>query len=260
MIDCSQHFVSTGYSIFAVLPTDDSNLSGLPPCDAAVTAQTLPPPSFGRNAAPTASTSKTPFTGAGNKLGSSLASSSAASLAKGKGKSAKRPPADDDDDDDDDDIIIVENGGKGTGSTSSVEEESEKRRRRRRIGDRPLPVSSGSASPVLPPVGSSNAVLNGVNGGGASELSEEDQMAMAIAESLRASKLNGEGKEGGAPVETEEKRRKGDADEDAELEAALKASLALSGDGEQEEEEGDGAEDDSPSVEELRRRRLARFG
>ncbi|ORY84137.1 Josephin-domain-containing protein [Leucosporidium creatinivorum] len=294
-----------GYSIFAVVPADDSRVGGLPSCAASDLALTLPAPTSRGGDSSTsnavASTSTSSFQGAGNVLGSkpatlpsistnssaaASASSSTTSTSTSKGKN-KRPPVDDAMDEDDDLIIV---GGSSTSgatsqarSTSSVEEESEKRRQRRRIGDRDLPVSSGSASPAPPEVK------------GQTQLTEDEQMALAIAESLRASKLEtdadddeedeivvvgdrkkeevkGKGKakdsSTSAPAPTSRARR-GDEEEDAELAAALKASLLDAGGAgeregssskEVEETEEDDGEDDTPSMEELRRRRLARFG
>lgn len=179
--------------------------------------------------------------------------------------------------DDDDDVIIVDHSA----SASSVEEESRhaRSRRRRRVGERTLPVADASESPA--PV-DRNA------------LSEEDQMALAIAESLKASKLGGSdsgersrrevqsssttatnvqpttgtvtatsGASDVGPASTRKSR--GQQEEDAELEAALKASLELAkaDNGQEEESDSDGdddGEDDTPTIEELRQRRLARFG
>lgn len=215
-----------GYSIFVVLPTEESAISGLPSSEAADRAATLPPPSTTMR---TSDGSAARFSDVGHTLGSS----------QDKGN-LKRGA----------DFEEMDEGESG----SSVEGESEKRRRRPRWETASL----------------------------GEELSEEEQIAQAIAMSLAASKAreesddeiiivepkdaNGKGKGKGKEVKAERKeekptkmklKRRGEDDEDAELAAAMKASLEVhdSKPGNEEEEE-----DDSPSVEELRRRRLARFG
>ena len=80
-------------------------------------------------------------------------------------------------------------------------------------------------------------------------------MARAISESLKASSLE----DAGDREERKPEKSRAELDEDAELQAAIKASL---GEGTPDEPQvaDEVDEDDSPSVEELRRRRLARFG
>lgn len=163
-----------------------------------------------------------------------------------------------------------DDGDDGNGGASSVEDESEKRRRRPRLLSEQGSYTATSTS--------SSAEL----GLGGLELSEEDQLSLAISESLRASKLadtpdgeddddyvaiieksggtNGKGKGKGKEEVGEGKPAQGRRNhEDEEFEAALKASLADSQGGQVVEEEEE-VEDDTPTLEELRQRRLARFG
>ncbi|GAA5907034.1 hypothetical protein JCM5296_006573 [Sporobolomyces johnsonii] len=269
-----------GYTILAVVPLPDSNADSLPACPASQIAPTLPPPSgtglsFGDGdfaSSPSSSTpyfspSDTPFNGQGHSLGGGGASSSSSasasrpftsalnpnlngfSRAPGPASSAtargKRPASDEDDDE----IIIEEPGSARAGGSSSVEEESERRRRRRKIEQIGQPVEGQKEG----------------GGGGVMGLSEEEMMAAAIEESLRVSRKRGDGGGAGASQDgasASRSRSRAAQAEEEEYQRALEASLAEAGQAEQEEEqdEDDVEQEDSPSMEELRRRRLARFG
>lgn len=186
-------FFLVGYSIFAIVPSAESHIGGLPPCDASSIAPSLPSPSGGGGtggassstyASGSGSNSHIRFNGSGQILGGGAASSSSTNpFSSGSNPTlnrtyskGKRPASDEDDEDDD--IIIEESGGPRTVSagSSSVEEESEQRRRRRKIDDS---KSNGGAA------------NNNGNGNG-QEMSEEDMMARAIEESLRVSRSGGE--------------------------------------------------------------------
>ncbi|BGP32514.1 hypothetical protein JCM10296v2_004295 [Rhodotorula toruloides] len=248
-----------GYSIFAVVPAPElGQITGLPSCPAADLALSLPPPRGGNSYSN--GSSSTSFTGNGHTLAGpsnprqAFGSTSSAfkppltSTASGaSSRKGKRPASDEDDDDDD--IIIEEPDASGSGSgRSSVEQESEKRRRRRKIEGQ-----NGGAD------GSRDAM---------GAISEEEMMAAAIRESLRVSGQGGGG--GGGTGEASQPRKgRGDVDEEEEFQRALQASLAETGGGgsngdagnatESEASADEGAED-NPSIDELRRLRLARFG
>ncbi|KAK4703796.1 Ataxin-3, partial [Phenoliferia sp. Uapishka_3] len=311
-----------GYSILAVIPTSDARIDGLPSCPAEDRAIKLPPPkapSSSSSARGGSLASSNPFQGKGNVLGSSSSSKSTPTPSTSNGKSklvlplpipqssspsssstakastsnqprSKRrqispsPSADTD----------AQSSGTGSG-TSSVEEESEKRRRRPRLDE-----DENMGGDVEGDVWGGMSGAEGAVGGAG--MSEEDMMAFAISESLKASSLEDTTASSSTPKsskskskskakaakakskdkekEQEEEELSGDeftkreggkedwqreGDEDEDLKAALKASLEESGNGENgavanTKEEENGEEDDSPSVEELRRRRLARFG
>ncbi|GAA6003713.1 josephin domain-containing protein [Rhodotorula paludigena] len=265
-----------GYSIFAVVPAPESNISGLPSCRAADFALTLPAPR-GTNGTSSAGAVHNPWSSAGNGhslaagpsgvgarqpfssalnpraggFGSSTASSLSSSGASSAARKGKRPASDEDlvlggGDEDDDDVVIQEDSG-------SVETESEKRRRRRRL-------ERAAEPPAAAPGG----------------MSEEEMMAAAIRESLKVSG-GGDGRAGTEDQGGGTAGSSGDASagtsqasmpsraalsEEEEFQRAVQASLATVG-GEQEEVSEDDApqgDEDSPSMEELRRRRLARFG
>ncbi|BGO91813.1 hypothetical protein NBRC10512_007610 [Rhodotorula toruloides] len=247
-----------GYSIFAVVPAPElGQITGLPSCSAADLALSLPPPRGG-NSYSNGSTSAS-FAGNGHTLAGPSTSRQAfgstsssaykpplASTASGSSsRKGKRPASDDDDDDDD--IIIEEPSASGSGSgRSSVEQESEKRRRRRKIDGQ-----NGGASG---------------NGDAMGAMSEEEMMAAAIRESLRVS---GQGGGGGTGEASQPRKGRGDVDEEEEFQRALQASLAENGGGgansdagnaTESEASGDEGAEDSPSIDELRRLRLARFG
>ncbi|KAM0750092.1 Josephin-domain-containing protein [Meredithblackwellia eburnea MCA 4105] len=260
-----------GYSILALVPSPASQISTLPTCPASDLAISLPRPNAStssyKNSTTGASTSADLWKGVGNTLSSISGSGPASGSGSGSGAGtslgrAKRPPS----------PGLYEAVAHSPEGYSSVEEESEKRRKKAR----PRP--------------------NGIAG------TEEDEMAWAIAESLRSSTLDdekgkGKKKKGEAevlvlddddgvdeleddveevlvvdPTDRKGKDRKTDpapqpqsqvrsrgyADEEDELERAIRESLLVSGVKEVEEQPEE--EDDSPSVEELRRRRLARFG
>lgn len=127
----------------------------------------------------------------------------------------------DDNDNDDDDIEIME---------GDVSDESEKRRRRPRFN---------STAPST------------------RELTEDEQFAAAIAASMAGYGETSNGGSSRAEVNvnagTRSIPRRGDLEEERQLEAALLASMAgadISGE----------EDDDAPTVDELRKRRLARFG
>ncbi|GAA5984119.1 hypothetical protein JCM10908_006058 [Rhodotorula pacifica] len=272
-----------GYSIFAVVSATDGQLGGLPPCTAEEVARTLPPPRGGGNGMSTSGTSTSAFSGTGFSLNgnNAFASTSASSSPSGStsdpfstatnglnggfagsSRKGKRAASPDDamganaDDDDDDEIIIEEGVSNGKQSRSSVESESEKRRRRRRL-ERDRPDDGGAV--VLPP-----------------GLSEEDQMAAAIAASLRVSgngggagtSAAGSGSSTSATVGSKTPGRAALSEEE-EFRRAVEASLAEAG-GERGVQDGgnvteseaseDGEAEDSPTMEELRQKRLARFG
>ncbi|GAA5958045.1 hypothetical protein JCM8115_001111 [Rhodotorula mucilaginosa] len=284
-----------GYSIFAVVSATDDQLGGLPPCAAAEVARTLPPPRGGGsgNGNGDSNSDWGAFSGSGHSLGggdgsNAFASTSSASTSSRSGLGAlstttamngqngfassarkgKRAASPDDamgqDDDDDDDDIIIE---EGKGSKSSVDSESEKRRRRRRLEQEPI---GGRGT---------ETAQGGGGGGGAAALppglSEEEQMAAAIAASLNVSGNGAARGEGGSGSGTStstatDPKVPGRAalSEEEEFRRAVAASLAEAnnsgnGDGggitESEASEDEGGED-SPTMEELRRRRLARFG
>lgn len=288
---CSLRILA-GYSIFAVVPAPElDQITGLPSCPAADLALSLPPPRGG-NGYSNGSTSSS-FTGNGHTLGGpsasrqafgSSASSSAfkpplTSTASGSSsRKGKRPASDEDDDDDD--IIIEEFRASGSASgRSSVEEESEKRRRRRKIDG--LNDAANGAGP---------------GGDGMDAMSEEEMMAAAIRESLRVSGQGSDGSGESSQVRsrgllagnsasagsflvpcdlerahtrsrTQARKNRGDVDEEAEFQRALQASLAETGGGAggegnatESEASGDEGAEDSPSIDELRRLRLARFG
>ncbi|KAG0662144.1 hypothetical protein C6P46_003537 [Rhodotorula mucilaginosa] len=284
-----------GYSIFAVVSATDGQLGGLPPCAAAEVARTLPPPRGGGsgNGNGHSNSNWGAFSGSGHSLGggdgsNAFASTSSASTSSRSGLGAlstttamngqngfassarkgKRAASPDDamgqDDDDDDDDIIIE---EGKGSKSSVDSESEKRRRRRRLEQEPIG-------------GRGTETAQGEGGGGGAAalppgLSEEEQMAAAIAASLNVSGNGAARGEGGSGSGTStstatDPKVPGRAalSEEEEFRRAVAASLAEannSGNGDgggitESEASGDEGGEDSPTMEELRRRRLARFG
>ena len=198
-----------GYSIFAVVSANDGQLGGLPPCAAEEVARTLPPP---RGGGSNGNTNSGAFSGSGHSLGgggsNAFASTSSASTSSGsvsgafstttamngqngfassarKGKRAASPDdAMGQDDDDDDDDIIIEDGTSGKKSKSSVDSASEKRRRRRRLEQKHIDGRGTETAPgaaALPP-----------------GLSEEEQMAAAIAASLNVSGSGAARGEGGS--------------------------------------------------------------
>ncbi|GAA5870782.1 hypothetical protein JCM3774_001676 [Rhodotorula dairenensis] len=282
-----------GYSIFAVVSATDGQLEGLPPCAAADVARTLPPPrgagsNSGAQAAPSGAFSGSghSLAGGNNAFASTSASASAAASSgpqagafstmmgggqngfAGSSRKGKRAASPDevmgrDEDDEDDDIIIEEHVQKA--AKSSVDTQSEKRRRRRRLEPDQTPGDQGRVT------GGSLAFSPG--------LSKEDQMAAAIAASLRvsgsgngnASGGTAEGGSGSSTSATSRFKTPGGValSEEEEFRRAVAASLAEAsgadpggGAGDITESEGSGDEEaeDSPSMEELRRRRMARFG
>ncbi|BGP25056.1 hypothetical protein JCM10295v2_003976 [Rhodotorula toruloides] len=239
------------YSIFAVVPAPGfGHITGLPSCPAANLALSLPLPR-GRNSYSNGSTS-TSLPGNGHALAGPsnshqafgpassaskpplLSTTSASSSRKGK-----RPASNAESDDD---LIIQEPSASGRASgRSSVEQESEKRRRRRKV------EGQGVA-----------------DGDVAGAMSEEEMMAAAIRESLRVS---GQGGGAGSAESSQPRKGRGDVDEEEEFQRALQASLAANGgaggdtgNATESEASGDEGAEDSPSIDELRRLRLARFG
>ncbi|BGP48641.1 hypothetical protein JCM10450v2_004517 [Rhodotorula kratochvilovae] len=242
-----------GYSIFAVVPAPESAITGLPQCSAEDRARTLPPPrgtssngfSNGGGGEASGSGTHTRFGGGGE--GHTLAGSSssgagafasnghAATSSSAAARKGKRPasPLDEILDDDDDDVIIEEPSSAAG------------RRQRRRVGEAP-PAAAREG------------------------MSDEEMMAAAIAESLRVSSGSdgGSGGPGGAGTQNgaEGSRGGGQAahsraaqSEEDEYQRAVQASLAEAG-GAAGASDEEGGEEDSPSMEELRRRRMARFG
>lgn len=153
-----------------------------------------------------------------------------------------------------------------------VSDESEKRRTRRRVGDLVLPSNgeyrAGSSS------GSSNAKEK-TSPRKKNFLTEDEEFEAAIRASMQESApstsdstrqaststssatvtTTASKKPNDSASKSQAGKGRGESEEDSELEAALLASMASLGSSTPEVEE-----DDSPSVEELRRRRLARFG
>ncbi|GAA5921676.1 hypothetical protein JCM3775_001761 [Rhodotorula graminis] len=270
-----------GYSIFAVVPSPDAGITGLPPCSAADLALSLPEPR-GTDGFPShhgngngASTSgarngaqHTYFGGNGQSLaGAGSSSSSAAagfapsgSLGAVAGASSarkgKRPAStdphrmDEDGGDDEDDVVIVE--GPDGGSSASTSASGRRQRQRRRVGDGPLRDAAADGT----------AGLAGAGPGPGEEMSEEDMMAAAIAASLRVSSSAasdaGGSTGGGAGGGQQPSQSRAAQSEEDEFQRALQASLAEAGGAQGASEEPE--EEDSPSLEELRRRRAARFG
>ncbi|GAA5945074.1 josephin domain-containing protein [Sporobolomyces koalae] len=241
-----REFEMRGYSIFAVVPSSEGHLDSLPPCSASAIGPTLPPPSGnGGTDLASASGSHIRFNGTGRSLASNGSASTSTSLDPFASRSnpsfqrtyshGKRPAVEADDEEDDD--IIIEDGVQGTSSAtsnrSSVEGEGEQRKRRRKL-DHEANESATSAT---------------------DHLSEEDMMARAIEESLRVSRLS-EGAAGGA--NGGETTRFADGGEDEELQRALQASLA--GPKHDSPSIDDDEEEDAPTMEQLRAKRLARFG
>ncbi|GAA5913628.1 josephin domain-containing protein [Sporobolomyces salmoneus] len=271
-----REFELRGYSIFAIVPSAESMTGGLPSCDASTIAPSLPSPSGSGGggaasslASGSGSGSHTRFNGSGQTLGGNGAASSSNGFshpfASGLNPTlnrtyskGKRPASDEDEDDDD--VIIEEGQGQKSVSagSSSVEEESELRRRRRKIHNENM-TSNGNG-------------IGGDGGGGGGgnplqEMSEEDMMARAIEESLRVSRLEGESNTSQAASvsgsEPAKSRSKAADAEEEEFQRALQASLAGAGDQAGEEGSNDAMEEeeeDAPTMEQLRARRLARFG
>lgn len=175
------HFIVAGYSIFALVPASGSGDAAFPRCPAEEVALSLPSP---RGGATQYGSTSTAFSGTGYALnghghagpsgsmsgtaqtGTAPFSTLAAEVSAATGSSRKGKRAasyQGDGGDDDDDVIIEESGRSGS---STVDSESEKRRRRRR-----LDAGAGAG-------GDANVT---------SGLSEEDQMAAAIAASLKVS-------------------------------------------------------------------------
>ncbi|GAA5902581.1 hypothetical protein JCM6882_009322 [Rhodosporidiobolus microsporus] len=282
---CLKEAENQGYSIFAVVPAPDSNVTGLPPCSAADKALNLPPPHGGGNAAASTSSSFNAFNGNGHSLNAAAgpsssafsASSFAAAVSRapfssalnpslstrgggGGGRKGKRPASVDlaiDDDDDDD--IIIEEPGSASGASSSGSGASGGKRRKIANGNG---FSSSNGFGGAPSVG----VGMGDGGGGGGVGEEEEMMARAIRESLKVS--GGSSTESGvstaAATGGQTPVSRAAQSEEDEFERAIRASLADAGGGDgsvaAEVDEDDHVQDDSPTMEELRRRRMARFG
>ncbi|GAA5897955.1 hypothetical protein JCM8208_003201 [Rhodotorula glutinis] len=266
-----------GYSIFAVVPSPDAGITGLPPCSAANHALALPEPRgtdgfpshHGNGASASTSNgrggSHTYFGGNGQSLAGGSSStgfapsgSSSASAAASSARKGKRPASmdahrmDEDGDGGEDDVVIVE--GPAGGSSASTSTSGRHHRQRRRVGDGPLRDAGVDGT----------SGLGGAGGGPGrgQEMSEEDQMAAAIAASLRVSSSGtsdaGGSSAGGAGNGQQRTQSRAAQSEEDEFQRALQASLAEAGGAQGASEEPE--EEDSPSLEELRRRRAARFG
>ncbi|GAA6023516.1 hypothetical protein JCM8202_002662 [Rhodotorula sphaerocarpa] len=260
-----------GYSIFALVPASGSGDAAFPRCPAEEVALSLPSPRGGAtqygststafsgtgyafnghgHAGPSGSMSGTAQTGTA-PFSTLAAGVSAATGSSRKGKRAASYQGDNGDDDDD--VIIEESGRSGS---STVDSESEKRRRRRRLD---AGAGAGGDANVTP------------------GLSEEDQMAAAIAASLKVSGNGAAGRSDSGADGTAGKsaatQPSGHAalSEEEEFQRAVRASLAEAGgagqggdDGGGNVTESEGSQEpegeDSPTMEELRQRRLARFG
>ncbi|GAA5820684.1 hypothetical protein JCM11251_003111 [Rhodosporidiobolus azoricus] len=284
-----------GYSIFAVVPLQESNITGLPPCPAADKALNLPPPhgSDSSSISPHASTSASShslynaFGGSGHSLASPYAASPSSSSARSPFSSAlnpslssagsassssrkgKRPASVDlSIEEDDDDIIIEEpSGSAGNGSRASSSGSGASGGKRRKMNG----VGVGSNG-FGTRADSAGAGYGGGGDGGRRGMSEEEEMmARAIRESLNVSGGGGgEGTSSGGATGGQTPVSRAAQSEEDEFERAIRASLAESaggtgGDGgtiggSEEVDEDDHVQDDSPTMDELRQRRLARFG
>ncbi|KAI5478886.1 Machado-Joseph disease protein 1 (Ataxin-3) [Pseudohyphozyma bogoriensis] len=274
-----------GYSIFVIVPADDSSITGLPPCDASVTASSLPNPTSRYGSDQPIPTTSFGGGGKGNVLGGSSTSTPA--------RTKRRP---------EEEILVddesVSSGGEGGGE----------RRQRPRLGERspdPLqerldeedmmamaiaaslketrlgskPPTEGEADDddddvvIVEPGSSTSAVKGKGKKESKSGLLKNGRSAAssASASTSRSGSVGLSGSGGGLmlPKPVERKKSKAEIEEDEMLERALKASLVdAKGDKEEKEEEeeeeenenGSPEEDDAPTMEELRRRRLARFG
>ena len=239
----------SGYSIFAVLPTADSKVGGLPPCEATTEAARIPPPGSFRSYS-----SYNPvnaFSGHGNVLGST---------------GMKRGTSDED------------------GSGGEVSDESNARSRRPRLEDQAdfmtedeqmalaiadslqLSSISTTASPAkTPPV---NKIIDD---------SDSEVEILSSAPTTRAPIQLPRGRrqaspEAPPPPPAAARRSRADQEEEDELNAAIKASMLGASPSQPAPNEGvrddkgkgkavePEEEYDEPSAEELRRRRLARFG
>lgn len=252
---------SLGYSIFTIIPSSNSKASGLPSCSAADFGRKNPNPiretggvttsfftgvgnSLGGaggsgGASPQPSTSahtvSGAFTSGGITLGgasSSAGRNSARESAAPSHRGQKRAVGFDlsisDEDDDENEVEVLE---------GDVSDESEKRRIRPRLM---VPSSSTeSGASTIKPV----------------HLTEEEEFELAIQASLQAETAASAATPASAAPSAAPSRTRVSS-EDAELEAALLASLESSNIA----SPGESEPDDNPSVDEMRRRRLARFG
>ncbi|GAA5967727.1 hypothetical protein JCM11641_005746 [Rhodosporidiobolus odoratus] len=260
-----------GYSIFAVVPSADSAVEGLPPCAAAEKAVNLPPPDGGGAYSNNPSSANTSFSGEGHSLGSTSSSSSTAgpssqpypnsyastskpqnpfssalypslsfgssafsSTSDASSRNKGKRPASLTLSDSEDDVLIEDPATYGNGSLSG----SEGRRQRRK-----LEAQIGAGGQMGP----------------GEEAYEEEMMARAVRESLRVSGQDGVDEGGGVGQQS-----RAALAEEEELERAIQASLAAAGTsaeaGGSQVVEAKPEEEDSPTMEELRQRRLARFG
>jgi hypothetical protein len=304
--------IHAGYSVFVVSPMDDAAVSGLPPCDAADFAVSLSLPNsryghetsvrLGEQVNHVALESTSTSTSSSSLIQPSITEREQLSAVRQPPLSKRRQQDD------------VENGSSGL--LPSVEALREHRNQRRRLASGEFPKSS--RSPSLSSKGASSSSALDI------DLTEEDQVASAITESLQASNLRDTLDElqtvkvSSAPREdspddiiivepglkiappssmvaqrnsecvsrraqsmsldsTSKSRTKArnsleESADDDELRAALAASLldiplttrssSITNNDKVEEvnSDEDHEQDDSPSMEELRKRRLARFG
>ncbi|KAM0791582.1 hypothetical protein ACM66B_006026 [Microbotryomycetes sp. NB124-2] len=311
-----------GYNVFVVLPSNESRVTGLPPCQADEVINKMPKVLVPKVSISGASINGTSiaFSGAGNKLGTtssssksststnpghapvastskvvqasgpvastSASASTAAQKSNGGGGSSssssstgrhKRQPSltplsiDSSDVEDDDDDVIIVGSTASTSRSNGVDHSrngSTSHARKKRMTRHPDLLKDRNESPAFlePEVDRKHSLSNGIENGTTAE-DEDDQMARAIAESLKMSKESletGTSKQG--HIKSSKSKGTREEEDDEELQRALKASLDLTSSGgqeeeEEEEEQADGvAADDSPTMDELRQRRLARFG
>ncbi|SCV72027.1 BQ2448_4721 [Microbotryum intermedium] len=259
-----------GYAVFVCAPT---TASGLPPCRglASTSSRSLLGSVLGSDS--TSTSNATPGPSSSNLDAATFVHThfddrrQARVPSNGKGKrrlsDAENSTHDDGDDDvvvgdgdnDDDDIIIVEDfdeldEGRLNPSTKRTRGGEAKRKKLRAEydgGGGGAGEAESSSTPPMTATSTSNSTFSAAPT--PNEWSEEDQMSRAIAESMKAARDNSASTSNQRPVPTSE------TTEDLELQRALKASLL----DDVEVDEDDHALDDTPSMEELRRRRMNRF-
>ncbi|SGY93420.1 BQ5605_C037g11590 [Microbotryum silenes-dioicae] len=167
---------------------------------------------------------------------------------------------DDGDADEDDDVIIVEdsdrqNGGGGRMNPSTKRTRGGEAKRKKRRSDYGEGVGGGvgdDGSSSTPPTNMASTSNSSVSAAPTrKETSEEAQMSRAITESMKAARANSTS----TSTSNQSPGPNSETTEDLELQRALKASLL----DDVEVDEDDHALDDTPSMEELRRRRMNRF-
>lgn len=180
-----------------------------------------------------------------------LSSTSRTYSNNGKGK-RRTDNEDDSSDDNDDDVIIIEESQKH--ATPSYDLNGARSRKKRkaaggRYTDGGHSRRDSSATPGAPPLKVAN-------------LTEEGLMALAIEASLKASRQNSRASTSTSTSTSAANRQQSDNDtegrggEEEELQRALKASLLDDVELDEEQHEMD----DTPTMEQLRLRRLQRFG